>query len=69
MNYSKELLYHFSCEICHNWWSYPATADLEFDTKTWFCPHCLHEHKPPHTDKEFSPSAADDFLEIVRKGI
>ena len=48
MKYSKEILYHFSCEVCYNWWSYPSIKEVDFDIKTWFCPHCLHEHKPPH---------------------
>ena len=49
MKYSKEILYHFSCDICYNWWTYPAGMhEVDFDTKIWFWPHCLHEHKPPH---------------------
>jgi len=49
MKYSKEILYHFSCEICYNWWTYPAGMhETDFNTKIWFCPHCLHEHRPPH---------------------
>ena len=50
MKYSREVLYHFSCESCYNWWTYPATHAPDFNTKTWFCPHCLHEHKPPHKE-------------------
>ena len=51
MNYNKETLYHFSCEKCQNWWSFPATATtLEFKTKSWYCPHCSYEHKPPHKE-------------------
>ena len=50
MKYSREVLYHFSCENCYNWWTYPSTHAPDFNTKTWFCPHCLHEHKPPHKE-------------------
>ena len=48
MRFSKELLYHFSCESCHNWWSFPSTAEIRFRHKSWYCPHCQYEHKPPH---------------------
>ena len=52
MRFNKEFLYHFSCEKCENWWSYPATADFKLVLKrSWYCPHCSHEHKPPHIDR------------------
>ena len=51
MKYSKEFLYHFSCEKCKNWWSYAATDKLNFIGKRWFCPHCGHEHNPPHKNQ------------------
>ena len=51
MRFNKEFLYHFSCEKCENWWSYPATDNLNFIGKRWFCPHCSHEHNPPHIDQ------------------
>jgi len=53
MRYNKEFLYHFSCEKCENWWSYPATDSLDKFTKSknWYCPHCGHEHNPPHIDR------------------
>jgi len=48
MKYNKEFLYHFTCELCHNWWSYAAEADHNFIGKRWFCPHCGQEYNPPH---------------------
>ena len=51
MNFNKELLYHFTCEKCLNWWSYAQQADLlepYKSTKPWYCPHCGHAHEPPH---------------------
>ena len=48
MRFSKELLYHFSCESCHHWWSFPTTGEVRFRHKTWYCPHCQYEHRPPH---------------------
>ena len=48
--FTVEVLYHFTCGVCENWWSYavtPFVQPLEFDpfapagTKT-YCPHCGH---------------------------
>jgi hypothetical protein len=48
--FTVEVLYHFTCGCCNNWWSYavtPFVQPLEFDpfvsdgTKT-HCPHCGH---------------------------
>ena len=71
MRYNKEVIYHFSCEKCVNWWSYPSSDDLyenDFhDSNTWFCPHCAHEHKPPHTDQHKISPLSDEFLETFRE--
>ena len=71
MRYSKEILYHFSCEKCLNWWSFPSSEYIEEDfhkSNTWFCPRCAHEHKPPHIDKDTVPSmASENFLETFRE--
>ena len=56
MRYNKEFLYHFTCEKCLNWWSYPATTKIKLEKKTWICPHCSHEHKPPHINKADKPA-------------
>ena len=74
MRYNKEVIYHFSCEKCENWWSYPSSEDLVdfWDPKmqTWVCPHCGLEHKPPHIDKDDVPSiASEDFMKTLRKGL
>ena len=44
-----------TCEKCNNWWSYPSTTVANFQNKTWYCPHCGHEHKPPHVNKVDEP--------------
>ena len=46
--YTVEILYHFTCGSCKNWWSYALTSimgeDDEWQTKgperSVFCPHC-----------------------------
>ena len=52
MNYSKETLWHFTCEFCKGWWSIaaaeahpqviPAQAIEWYPdvAKKLFCPHC-----------------------------
>ena len=35
---SCEIIWHFSCGSCSNWWSY-ATSD-NWEPKTMKCPHC-----------------------------
>lgn len=45
--YTKELILHFNCVKCMNWWSYAtswATTDAVW--KKWpemTCPHCGHK--------------------------
>jgi hypothetical protein len=42
MNRSKEIIYHFTCENCKNWWSY-ATQDEWWPRgprRLMWCPHC-----------------------------
>ena len=39
--YTQELLYHFNCGNCKNWWSYATTVNEFSDFKrTLYCPHC-----------------------------
>ena len=52
MNYSTEIIYHFTCDICDNWWSYASPTELRYvEEKRWSCPHCFHENSPPHHNK------------------
>jgi len=46
-DYSIEVLYHFNCGVCKNWWSYATTPaphfikDLELPKGIdYYCPHC-----------------------------
>ena len=49
MNYSKEIIHHFTCDRCDMWWSI-AAENMDIDKKTWTCPWCGHKHSPPHRD-------------------
>ena len=50
MNYTKEQIFHFTCEKCNLWWSI-AAENINYGTpKTWTCPWCSHKHLPPHID-------------------
>lgn len=47
--YTVELLYHFECELCHQWWSYAMTPtelnsgqSLELNNEKVHCMHCGH---------------------------
>jgi len=43
MNYSKETIWHFTCEFCKGWWSVAALDEWQLGTLTltkFFCPHC-----------------------------
>jgi len=41
MNYSKETIWHFTCEFCKNWWSIAASDEWHPTTeKNLYCPHC-----------------------------
>ena len=45
--YTVEILYHFTCGFCSEWWSYALTpftqsVDIELSDKLIHCPHCGH---------------------------
>ena len=46
--YTIEILYHFTCGCCQEWWSYTHTpSKLEMDislpnNEKFWCPHCGH---------------------------
>ena len=50
--YTVEVLYHFNCGVCKNWWSYAVIptviyeADLHLPSNIdYFCPHCGADEK------------------------
>tara|TARA_Y100000296_G_scaffold87176_1_gene130340 strand:- start:3407 stop:3574 length:168 start_codon:yes stop_codon:yes gene_type:complete len=40
--YTQELIFHFTCASCANWWSYATSVDLKIDQlyPPLICPHC-----------------------------
>ena len=47
--YTVELLFHFNCGTCQNWWSYATTpyclsGSIEYNSLPehidYYCPHC-----------------------------
>ena len=46
MNYSKEILWHFTCEFCKGWWSVAASDKWHpKDAPVVVCPHCGKHQK------------------------
>lgn len=43
MESNVEILYHFTCERCKNWWSI-AMEKNGWNPKKMWCPHCGYEH-------------------------
>ncbi len=42
--FTVEVLYHFNCGQCKNWWSYATTrTNKSVYGKYFHCPHCGHE--------------------------
>ena len=41
---SIEILYHFTCKSCKNWWSI-AMEKPEWKPKEMWCPHCGYKQK------------------------
>ena len=46
---SVEVLYHFTCEKCKNWWSVATTRYVNQTIPKWnstnmWCPHCGYKH-------------------------
>jgi len=50
MNYTREQIFHFTCEKCDMWWSI-AMENFNLSLKTWTCSWCGQKHLPPHKDK------------------
>jgi hypothetical protein len=47
LNYTKEQIFHFTCETCELWWSI-GVENIIMDKKIWICPWCGRKHFPPH---------------------
>lgn len=46
--YTKEIIFHYTCSKCKNWWSY-ATTD-GYNPVVAYCPHCSTKDSPAPAD-------------------
>ena len=73
--YTVEVLYHFTCGVCENWWSYavtPFVQPIEFDAglkkdEQLYCPHCGHTQKPKIKDGYHLEKNPDYFAKSAEK--
>ena len=49
MKSSVEVLYHFTCDSCKNWWSI-AMEKHGWNPKEMWCPHCGSKQKEHQID-------------------
>ena len=64
MKYSKEIIYHFTCEECDHWWSIALENELTNKQVSWTCPWCSHIHDKElktYTNKHQHKDAPYDF--------
>jgi transcription elongation factor Elf1 len=41
--FTQEVIFHFTCASCANWWSYAASIDMApYLWPSLTCPHCGH---------------------------
>ena len=56
--YSSELIYHFNCSECKNWWSYattyPSAGPIPRVSKKLHCPFCGHKDYTSKKDQLMS---------------
>ena len=52
MNYSKEIIWHFTCYFCKGWWSIASDDDWQPNTsENFYCTHCGRNQKNSATLK------------------
>ena len=61
MKYSKEIIYHFTCESCERWWSIALENELTNKEVSWACPWCSHIH-----DKEIDTNKYEKYRVIEK---
>jgi len=47
---TPEVIWHFTCDFCKNWWSVSAVDDWK--PRRQFCPHCARLHYYDHGSVE-----------------
>ena len=51
--YTKELILHFNCAECMNWWSYATTDTVYQKRPEMTCPHCGHKAEVKLKDENY----------------
>ena len=51
--YTKELILHFNCAECMNWWSYATTEIVWPPWSEMTCPHCGHKAEIELKDENY----------------
>jgi hypothetical protein len=72
--YSWEMLYHFNCGECKNWWSYTTTETAyQWKSQKMFCPHCGYhtaiQPKDMKATNELDEGDRDNFATALYKRI
>jgi len=67
--YSWELLYHFNCAECKNWWSYTTTETAyQWKNQSMSCPHCGYnttiQPKDMKATNELDEGDRDNFMAV-----
>ena len=72
--YTVEVIYHFTCGVCENWWSYavtPFVQPIEFDAgvtdERIYCPHCGHTQTAKIKEGYWLEKNPDYFAKIAEK--
>ena len=80
--YTVELLFHFNCGVCENWWSYASTPydlskSVDYNTPPdhieYYCPHCgaaenIEVKDGAHDEEPLDGPYMDDPIDWVRYG-
>jgi transcription elongation factor Elf1 len=57
---TKEILWHFTCDSCRNWWSVSA-IDSNWKPRKQYCSHCGHKHEYSHESVETKLIDSGDY--------
>ena len=67
MKYSKEIIYHFTCEKCQRWWSIALENELTNKEGSWTCPWCSHTHDKETDTTKYKNGTIEAYNLILKK--